>query len=408
MIHKFLGNCKNIFIESVNKLKGSDKRIALAKTAKEIGKGGQSIVASQFKVSRDTIRKGRYELESGLKIVDAHNAKGRKKIEEKMPELMDDIKDIVDSQSQTDPNFKTTRLFTRLTVKEIRKQLILQKEYTDEELPSNQTLNNKVNQLGYTLKKVQKVKPIKKIPETDKIFENIKEVRKNYGGKENTVIISIDAKDRVKIGNFSRGGKSRNEVKAVDHDFSSNYVTPFGILDLNNDNVAITLTQSKVTADFIVDTIEDYWINNYLNKKDTLVIHSDNGPENSSKRTQFIKRIMEFTVKYDITIVLAYYPPYHSKYNPIERVWGALEKHWNGSILDSLDVVYKFTQNMTWKGKQPSVRVTENSYNTGVTVKKNIMNIYETALYRAKEIGKWFIIIEPIKCNKVLNMTIKV
>jgi hypothetical protein len=408
MINELLGKCKYILIESINKLKSSDKRKALAQIAKEIGKGGQSIVASEFNVSRDTIRKGRYELESGFKIVDAHNAKGRKKIEERLPKLMDDIKDIVDSQSQTDPNFKTTRLFTRLTVKEIRHQLILQKGYTDDGLPTNQTLNNKVNELGYNLKKVQKVNPIKKIPETDKIFENIKDVRKNYGGKENTVIISIDAKDRVKIGDFSRGGKSRNDVKAVDHDFSANYVTPFGILDLNNDNVAITLTESKLTADFIVDVIEDYWINNYLKIKDTLVIHSDNGPENNSRRTQFIKRVMEFAVKYNITIVLAYYPPYHSKYNPIERVWGALEKHWNGSILDSLDVVYKFTQNMTWKGKRPSVKVTENSYDTGVTVEKNIMTICETALYRAKEIGKWFIIIEPTKCNDVLNIEIKV
>jgi hypothetical protein len=159
-----------------------------------------------------------------------------------MPKLIEDIKDIVDSQSQTDPNFKTTRLFTRLTVKEIRNQLISQKKYTDDELPSNQTLNNKVNHLGYTLKKVQKVKPIKKIPETDKIFENIKEVRQNYAEKENTVIISIDAKDKVKIGDFSRGGKSRAHANVFDHDFSSNYVTPFGILDLNNDNVSITLS----------------------------------------------------------------------------------------------------------------------------------------------------------------------
>jgi hypothetical protein len=179
-------------------------------------------------------------------------------------------------------------------------------------------------------------------------------------------------------------------------------------LDLNNDNVAITLTESKVTADFIVDTIEDYWINNYLDLKDTLVIHSDNGPENSSRRTQFVKRIMEFAVKYNITVVLAYYPPYHSKYNPIERVWGALEKHWSGSILDGLDVVYKFIQNMTWKDKQPSVRITEDLYVTGVTVEKDIMNIYETALYRAKEIGKWFVIIEPIKCKEAFDMEIKV
>jgi hypothetical protein len=90
---------KYILIESINKLKSSDKRKALAQIAKELGKGGQSIVASEFNVSRDTILKGRYALDSGFKIVDAHNAKGRKKIEERLPKLMDDIKDIVDSQS---------------------------------------------------------------------------------------------------------------------------------------------------------------------------------------------------------------------------------------------------------------------------------------------------------------------
>lgn len=207
MINELFGKCKSILIESVNKLKGSDKRKALAQAANKVGKGGQSIVASQFKVSRDTIRKGRYELESGCDIVDEHHAKGRKKAEDKLPKLMDDIKDIIDLQSQTDPNFKTTRLFTRLTIKEVRNQLILQKGYTNDELPTNQTLNNKVNQLGYKLKKVQKTKPLKKIPQTDKIFENIKEVRKKYGGKEDAVIISIDAKDRVKIGEFSMGWK---------------------------------------------------------------------------------------------------------------------------------------------------------------------------------------------------------
>ena len=184
MINELFGKCKYILIESVNKLKGSDRRKALAQITKELGKGGQSFVASNFNVGRDTIRKGTHELESGFKIIDAHNAKGRKKTEEILPTLMDDIKNIVDSQSQTDPNFKTTRLFTRLTVKEIRNQLILQNRYTNEVLPTNQTLNTKVNQLGYKLKKVQKLKPIKKIPETDMIFENIKDVRKNYVEKK--------------------------------------------------------------------------------------------------------------------------------------------------------------------------------------------------------------------------------
>lgn len=138
MIQDFFNKYKKIFIESIHKLTGSDKRIALAETAEAIGKGGQSTVAKEFQVSRDTIRKGRCELKTGIPFEDAFHARGRKKVEERLPNLIQDIKDIVDGQSQTDPSFNTTRLFTRLTVAEIRKQLIKQKGYTEEALPTYQ------------------------------------------------------------------------------------------------------------------------------------------------------------------------------------------------------------------------------------------------------------------------------
>jgi len=170
MILNFWGKCKNIFIESINELKGSKRRIALAKISEAIGKGGQTVVAKGFKVSRDTVRKGLYELKSEITIVDNFNARGRKNIEEKLLGLLEDITDIVDSQSQTDPSFKTTRLFTRITVKEVRNQLIKQKNYEDADLPTNQTLNNKITKLGYKLKKVQKVKPLKKLEQTPVIL----------------------------------------------------------------------------------------------------------------------------------------------------------------------------------------------------------------------------------------------
>ncbi len=118
MIHNILENCKDIFVDSINKLKGSDRRIAIAMVLKAIDKGGQRIVAKIFNVSRNTIRKGTHELESGFRIIDAYNARGRKKVEEKLPNLLNDI---IDCQSQTDPSFKTTRLFTRLTVERVRK-----------------------------------------------------------------------------------------------------------------------------------------------------------------------------------------------------------------------------------------------------------------------------------------------
>ena len=104
-------------------------------------------------------------------------------------------------------------------------------------------------------------------------------------------------------------------------------------------------TESNVTADFMVDAIEDLWTS-LKNQTDlhTIVINADNGPENSSRRTQFIKRIVEFARSKSIDVQLVYYPPYHSKYNPVERVWGVLENHWRGEILDSVNKTTEVSQ----------------------------------------------------------------
>lgn len=408
MIQNFFSNFKGIFIRNIQKLTGSDKRIALAEVAKGIGKGGQSFVAKEFRVSRDTIRKGMQELETGEPIEDKFHARGRKKVEEKLTNLLPDIKDIVDGQSQTDPSFHTTRLFTRITVKEIRKQLE-QKGYTAEELPTNQTLNTKVNELGYTLKKVKKVKPIKKIEQTNAIFDNLKKVHQENQHRSNVVRISIDTKDRVKIGPFARGGKSRSDVQAADHDFGNDYLIPFGILDVTNDHLELIFTETKATADFMVDCIEAYWVKqNHQDHVDTLIINADNGPENSSRRTQFMKRIIEFAAKYDVKVILAYYPPYHSKYNPVERVWGRLEQHWNGDILDTQKAVLSFAKSMTWKGKNPCVTLEEKAYETGKKVEKKEMELYEKMIDRLKGLEKWFVEINPNKCKEVFQMGIKV
>ena len=153
---------KSFFIECFNKFRGRDKRIFAAKLALAMGRGGQVFISEHLVISRVTLRKAIREITTNIPIEDKFYLRRRKRVEEHLPNLLADIKAVVDSQSQTDPNFHSTRLFTRLTVAEIRRQLIAKKGYTDEELPSNQTLNTKVNQMGYGLKKVQKTKPLKK------------------------------------------------------------------------------------------------------------------------------------------------------------------------------------------------------------------------------------------------------
>jgi transposase len=110
----------------------------------------------------------------------------------------------------------------------------------------------------------------------------------------------------------------------------------------------------------------------------TLVINLDNGPENRSHRTQFLNRLVAFAQTSQLTVTLAYYPPYHSKYHTVERCWGILENHWNGDVLDSVETVVKFAQTMTWKGKPPVVQLLTTIYHTGFRLTKKAMVEVET------------------------------
>jgi transposase len=238
------------------------------------------------------------------------------------------------------------------------------------------------------------VPPPKRVKQTDAIFDQLKLVNPQADRADDTLRISIDAKATVNIGPFSRRGRSRTKTKAADHDFKPEAtLTPFGIFLPQYDDLWLYMARSKVTSDFIVDRLEQWWQEvrlRFLSVR-TLVINPDNGPENHSRRTQFLKRIVEFARKFGLVVQLAYYPPYHSKYNPIERCWGILEMHWNGSLLDSIEAVVGFAGSMTWKGKHPRVSVVETIYNNGVRLKPKEMKALESEVVRLAGLGKWFV-----------------
>jgi hypothetical protein len=206
--------------------------------------------------------------------------------------------------------------------------------------------------------------------------------------------VSLDAKATVKIGPFSRGGTSRLAVQAADHDFApQETVTPVGLFLPATDELFIYHVTSKVTSDCLVDRLEQWWAahKGRFATITTLVLNLDNGPESHSHRTQFMFRLVQFVHKTGVAIRLAYYPPYHSKYNPIERCWGILEMHWNGALLDSREAVRQFTASMTWKGRPPLVEVVTTTYHTGVTLTKDAMAAVEAHLTRLPHLGKYFI-----------------
>jgi hypothetical protein len=204
----------------------------------------------------------------------------------------------------------------------------------------------------------------------------------------------MDAKATVKVGPFARGGKSRAETKACDHDFKPEAtVTPVGIFLPMTDELFVYEITSKVTSDCLVDCLSQWWqtVQNRFAKITTLVINLDNGPENHSRRTQFMQRIVEFVRQTKLKVRLAYYPPYHSKYNPVERCWGILENHWSGSILDTVEAVVKFTASMTWNGLHPIVALITKVYRSGVRLPKKSMDLLETQFSRLPGLEKWFI-----------------
>ena len=231
------------------------------------------------------------------------------------------------STIQVDPKFQIAFKYTRITAKAMRAALIRDKGWKEEDLPCEKTIGNILNRLNYRLRRVQKVKPLKKIKETDAIFEHIEATNKASDSREDSLAFSIDTKAKVDLCDSSRGGTSRcrKPVQADDHDLGvKSKLVPFGILEVMSGLLTILFGVSFETSDFIVDALELWWERN-KDKHATIkqwVINLDNGPNNSSQRTQFMKRLTEFSDQYNLDIVLVYYPSYHSKYNPIERCWG--------------------------------------------------------------------------------------
>lgn len=212
--------------------------------------------------------------------------------------------------------------------------------------------------------------------------------------------ISIDCKAKVKVGNFSRGGKSRcrEAPEADDHDMHWDCsMVPLGIHDVLDGDLSLFFGTSNETSDFIMDCIEMWWNTN--NKRyshiEELVFNLDNGPSQKSGRTQFIKRMVQFAKKINIPIHLVYYPPYHSKYNPIEHTFGVLENYWCGALLNSVEAVLGYASNMTYRGKNPSVELVENEYPTGVTLKPKALKPFLKSFQHSEHLPKWDVLIVP-------------
>ena len=215
--------------------------------------------------------------------------------------------------------------------------------------------------------------------------------------------MSIDCKATVPIGEVSRGGLTRGDNQAWDHDLGlhEKYI-PCGIVDEDTGELRILFGSSYKTSDFIVDALEARWAAWDAQERATtelVQIKMDNGPESSGIRTQFLHRMVQFADHIGKPGQLLYYPPYHSKYNPIERCWGILELHWNGTKLINVETMLEWAKSMTWKGIHPVVELSRQVYQKGISLGKRAMRAVEKRLERHPELPKWDILICPASAS---------
>ena len=198
-IIKIPEDSKSIFKNAANKMSGAKRREYIGEITIKFLDGNARKAESEFGWGRETVKTGMAELTTGIRCLNNYSARGNKKTEEKIPELADDIRSIVDPKSQADPKFQTSFQYTRITAKAVRQALIDEKGYTDDELPCENTIGNILKRMGYTLKRIQKTKPLKKILETDDIFENVHRINHQADDNPEALRISIDTKAKVNV-----------------------------------------------------------------------------------------------------------------------------------------------------------------------------------------------------------------
>lgn len=376
-----------------------ERRGAMGDVAVSLLNGKPRVAQTVFGWNRNTVEVGINELQTGIVCIDDISKRVKPKTEDKYPKLLTDIQAIMEPHSESDLSLRTTLLYSNLTPKVVREAL-LQKGWSEQSLPKVRTISNILNRQNYRLRTVAKTKVQKKIIQTDAIFDNVRRVNAQADADPQTVRISIDTKATVHVGEYSRSGRSRGvvAVKANDHDMGvKEKLVPGGILEPVSGKSFLFFGISYKTSDFMADGLVLWWtlIGQYIFGLKQLVINLDNGPECSGRRLQFLLRMVQFSDMTGLCIRLVYYPPYHSKYNAIERYWAGLEKSWNGYLLCTVDTVLNRARNFYWKGVRTTASLQNDVYKKGVRVCGDAKKDLKTRLERSAELSCWDITIRP-------------
>ena len=386
------------FYHTLNK---KEKRLYAAVEAIKIGYGGITYISEIVTCSRKTVALGIREL---FALSDEKNANkrirlpggGRKPYYKTHENIDEQFLDVLNDYTAGNPMNEKIK-WTNLTPKEISEKLEDKHAVRVSEMVIRQLLRKH----NFRRRKAQKSKTAKQVKNRDRQFKNISKIKAKYIAGAVNPVISMDTKKKEWIGNFYRDGRlyTQEVIKTNDHDFNSlaeGVVIPHGIYDLKQNSGYINIGTSKDTSEFACDSIMSWWENqgkfDYPNA-DSILILCDGGGSNSSRHYIFKQDLQKLVNKIGVEIRIAHYPPYTSKYNPIEhRLFPHLTRACQGVIFKSIGLVKELMmKTKTTTGLKVKVEIIDKIYQTSRQVddsfKENMKIIFDDFLpnwnYRA-------------------------
>ena len=243
-------------------------------------------------------------------------------------------------------------------------------------------VKNLMKQLGYVRRKMVKCKTMAQVTFRNEQFEYIKRITNEFILKS-LPVLSLDTKKKELIGNFYRDGHllTHEQIDVWDHDFKSlaqGTVVPHGIYDIYQNICYLTLGRSSDTAEFMCDNLLYYWkkhIRYHYPFADKMLLLCDGGGSNGSRFHVVKEALHHLAKKIDIEIVVAHYPAYCSKWNPVEhKAFCHITRAWKGIVFDSVQTVEDWAIKATTKtGFHVKVWQNTKEYKTGKTASEEFL-----------------------------------
>jgi hypothetical protein len=379
--------------ELYNRLNEKDRRLYAGVEASKLPYGGISYIAELFGCSRETVAKGIKELaeeETLPQNRSRHDGGGRTPILEKTIDINDVFLDLLREHTAGDPIDEKVK-WTNLTRSQISK-LLEKKGFK----VSRNIVKKLLKKNGYVKRKALKKKAAGGHVDRNEQFERIAELRDLYDAAGNPVV-SVDTKKKEKIGNLFRDGKiyTTETIEVYDHDFpnlAEGAAVPHTVYDIKRNEAYVSIGTSRDTSEFACDSLRHWWYTYgivFYPSATSILMLMDGGGSNSSRHFIFKQDLQSLAEEIGIEIRIAHYPPYTSKWNPIEhRVFPHITAAMQGAILTSHELTKELIEKTeTSTGLKVFACIINKVYQTGRKVVDNFKTTMRIVF--DKLLGQW-------------------